>query len=257
MDRIDSRDNHLIKEIKKLKDRKYREEKKLFIIEGFRFLDEAIKSSFNIRYIFIDEDVVSKFSNNNYYLDSKIKICVLNKKVYKDIALTKTPQGVSAVLEMKQVVKEETNGFYVLLDKLQDPGNVGTIIRTAHAFNALGVIVTKGSVDIYNEKTLRSTMGSIFKVPIIYDKDLSFIKSLKTNGFKLIATSLNDSKSIMDENISGNVILTLGNEGNGVSEEIFDLCDIKIRIPMPGGAESLNVSTAGSIMMYEYFKNNR
>ena len=146
----------------------------------------------------------------------------------------------------------------MLADKIQDPGNMGTIIRTAHAAGALGVILTKGTVDIYNEKTLRATMGSIFKIPVIYDNDLSLVQKLRDSGFKLVTSSLDTDKNFYDIDLREKIIISVGNEGNGISDEIYDLCDLKVKIPMPGGAESLNVAVAASIMMYEVVrqKNN-
>jgi TrmH family RNA methyltransferase len=128
---------------------------------------------------------------------------------------------------------------------------MGTIIRTAHATGALGVIITKGTVDIYNEKTLRGTMGSIFRIPVLMDEDLTLVTKLRDAGFKLITSSLDTDKNFYDVNLKEKVIIAVGNEGNGISDEIYDICDLKVKIPMPGGAESLNVAVAASIMMYE------
>ncbi|MGK0465958.1 TrmH family RNA methyltransferase, partial [Clostridium sp.] len=168
------------------------------------------------------------------------------------------PQGIIAIVRNKLVEIRYEDGFYVLADKIQDPGNMGTIIRTAHAAGALGVIITKGTVDIYNEKTLRATMGSIFKMPVIYDSDLSTVEKLRDDGFKLVTSSLECDKNFYDIHLKGKVIITVGNEGNGISEDVYAISDLKIKIPMPGGAESLNAAVAASIMIYEVVrqKNN-
>ena len=135
---------------------------------------------------------------------------------------------------------------------MQDPGNLGTIIRTAHASGALGVILRKGTVDLYNDKTLRSTMGSIFNVPVVYDNDdLDTILSLKNNGFKVISSSLDTDYNFYDIDLTGKCIIVVGNEGNGISSEIFAISDEKFKIPMPGGAESLNVGIATSVIAFE------
>jgi TrmH family RNA methyltransferase len=155
------------------------------------------------------------------------------------------------VVEQKEFHMEAKDGFYMLTDKLQDPGNVGTIIRSAHAAGAAGVIFTKGTVDIYNEKTLRSTMGSVFNIPIIEDVDLSFVDFLKSKGFKLVVSSLEDSENFYDVDLTQNVIIAVGNEGSGISQEIYRLGDIRVKIPMPGNAESLNAGAAASIMLFE------
>ena len=147
--------------------------------------------------------------------------------------------------------------FYLLCDKVQDPGNLGTIIRTAHAAGVDGIILTKGTVDVYNEKTIRSTMGSLFHIPVVYDDgDLSIVRALINKGFSLLSTSLEGDKNFFEEDLTGNLIISVGNEGNGVSKEVYELSDKKVKIPMPGGAESLNVAIASSIILYEKVRQN-
>lgn len=252
MQYITSKENSLIKNVKKLKEKKHRVKEGLFLIEGFRFIEEAIKSSYNVKYIFIDESSPSELYDKyikKYNLNDSTYM--VSKNIFNAIASTETPQGSVAVIEDKKLPVVDCEGFYVLVDKVQDPGNLGTIIRTAHASGSLGIIMTKGTVDIYNEKTLRSTMGSIFNIPIIEDKDLSFVNELRNKGFKVITSSLDTENNFYDVDLSGKVIISVGNEGNGISEEIYNISDEKVKIPMPGGAESLNVSVASAIMMYE------
>ena len=180
-----------------------------------------------------------------------IKIYQMRNDLFSQLSSTENTQGVIAVSNINNSINDINGDFYLLCDKVQDPGNLGTIIRTAHAAGVNAIILTKGTVDIYNDKTIRSTMGSIFYTPIIYDNDLSLLKKLKDEGFSLVATSLEESKNFFDEDLSGKVILSVGNEGNGISEEIFALADKKVKIPMPGGAESLNVGIATSIILFE------
>jgi len=191
-------------------------------------------------------------------LQANTKVYSITDSLFKSICDTENPQGIIAVVKNKPVEIKYDHGFYMLADKVQDPGNMGTIIRTAHAAGALGVIITKGTVDIYNEKTLRSTMGSIFKIPVIEDKDLSLVQKLRNGGFKLVTSSLDTDKNFYDIDLKEKVIISVGNEGNGISDEVYELSDLKIKIPMPGGAESLNAAVAASIMMYEVVrqKNN-
>jgi RNA methyltransferase, TrmH family len=243
----------LIRETKKLKEKRFRVERNQFLVEGFRFVEEALKSTFQVPYIFLSEEALERWQGFrlNEMLQSASKLYIVKEAILKLLSSTETPQGVIAVVNqnnMHLVIKE---GFYVLVDKIQDPGNMGTIIRSAHAAGAAGVITTKGTVDIYNEKTLRSTMGSIFNIPIIEDKDLSIIDSLKSSGFKLIVSSLEDSKNFYEVDLTDNIIIAVGNEGSGISEEIYKLGDLKVKIPMPGNAESLNAGAAASIMMFE------
>ena len=225
----------------------------MFLVEGFRFAEEALDSDFEVMQIFISSRGESKYENSlvKGKLQRNTKVCSISDSLFKSICDTDNPQGIIATVKNKPVDIKYNNGFYMLADKIQDPGNMGTIIRTAHAAGALGVIITKGTVDIYNEKTLRATMGSIFKIPVIEDTDLSLVKDLKDAGFKLVTSSLDTDKNFYDIDLKEKVIISVGNEGNGISEEIYDLSDLKVKIPMPGGAESLNVAVAASIMMYE------
>lgn len=250
---IHSRDNAFIKEVKKLKDKKQRAQKEQFIAEGFRFCSEALMSDFNVSTLFVSENAVDRWKS--FEMEKKLQN---NTRVYKvtdnilnAICSTETPQGIAAIVGMKKVEVQDKEGFYVLVDRLQDPGNLGTVIRTAHAAGALGVIVTSGTVDIYNEKTLRSTMGSIFHLPIIEDSCLKNVMKLKKNGFKLVVSSLETDNNFFDIDLKGKVIITVGNEGNGVSSEVYGIADEKVIIPMPGGAESLNAAVAAAVMMFE------
>lgn len=248
---IESKDNSLFKETKKLKDRKNRLKEKKYIIEGFRLVQESFKAKCLIDYIVVSEAALEKLDEYlKEYLD-KVKIYVMKNNLFSQLTSTEQPQGIIAVLNITDTTDKLDGEFYLLCDKVQDPGNLGTIIRTAHAAGVTGIILTKGTVDIYNDKTIRSTMGSIFYMPVIHDNDLSFLKELKSKGFKLVATSLEESKDFFDEDLSGKIILSVGNEGNGISDEIFNLADKKVKIPMPGGAESLNVSVATSIILFE------
>nr|WP_207719398.1 RNA methyltransferase [Clostridium sp. cel8] len=255
MNIINSKNNIQIKEIKKLRNRKYRNQKDKFLVEGFRFFEEAVKSEFIVPTIFVNEILQDKWEefikDKNLEDLIKGKIYYVSNKLFETISGTDNSQGVIAVVKNRKLEVKSQNGFYVLTDRIQDPGNMGTIIRSAHASGALGVILTKGTVDIYNEKTLRSTMGSIFHIPIIYDYNLENIKSLKKDGFKILASTLDTDIDFYKCKLADRIIIAVGNEGNGLSEDIINMSDINVKIPMPGSAESLNVSVAASIMMFE------
>ena len=255
---IESKDNKLFKEVKKLKDRKGRTKKGEFLIEGYRLVEEAFKANLEIEMLFIS-DIEDDIRYNEYIAKyaSKCKIYKLREDLLKELCSTEQPQGVVAVIKMKDVELNINGSFYLLCDKVQDPGNLGTIIRTAHAAGVDGIILTKGTVDVYNDKTIRSTMGSLFYIPIILDdENNSKVKELLSNGFSLLATSLEGNKDFFNEDLKGKIIISVGNEGNGVSDEIYSLCDKKVKIPMPGGAESLNVAIATSIILYEKVRQN-
>ncbi|MBE6070756.1 MAG: RNA methyltransferase [Clostridium butyricum] len=250
---IESKDNNLFKETKKLKERKNRNKNNKYIIEGFRLVEEAFKANLPIEYLIVTKEDNEKMDTYiGKYLNSSIKIYLMSDSLFKELISTEQPQGIVAVASMKDNILKDDGSFYLLCDKVQDPGNLGTIIRTAHAAGVDGIILTKGTVDIYNDKTVRATMGSLFYLPVVYDDDnLSLIKSLKEKDFKIVVTSLDTDKDFYEEDLKGKVVLTVGNEGNGVSDEVYELADTKVKIPMPGNAESLNVAVASSIIMYE------
>lgn len=254
---IESKDNNLFKETKKLKERKYRTKEGKYIIEGFRLIQEAYKANMDIDYLIINEGSEEKINEYLSGYNINNEVYTMKKNLFNTLTCTETPQGAIAVVKNKEINNTLEGEFYLLCDKVQDPGNLGTIIRTAHAAGVDGIILTKGTVDIYNDKVIRSTMGSLFYVPIIHDdENLTVLKQLKVDGFSLVATSLAESKEFFDSDLKGKVILSVGNEGNGISDEVFDLADKKVKIPMPGGAESLNVAIATSIILFEKVRQN-
>ncbi|MGL5084635.1 MAG: TrmH family RNA methyltransferase, partial [Clostridium sp.] len=217
----------------------------------------AYKANMDIQYLVINED--SEERMNEYLSGFTInnEVYTMKNNLFNTLTCTETPQGAIAVVKNKEISKDIEGEFYLLCDKVQDPGNLGTIIRTAHAAGVDGIILTKGTVDIYNDKVIRSTMGSLFYVPIIHeDENLTYIKELIGDGFSLVATSLSESKDFFEADLKGKVILSVGNEGNGIGDEIFALADKKVKIPMPGGAESLNVAIATSIILFEKVRQN-
>lgn len=258
MIKIESKDNKIFKETRKLKERKWRNKSKKYLIEGMRIVEEAIKSGVKIDCIFVSEYSTENENIKKILESTNSNSFILSDELFNIISDTENSQGIIASVYMNGTndYTDKKNSMYILVDKVQDPGNLGTIIRTAHAAGADGVILTKGTVDLYNEKTIRSTMGSIFYINVFEDNDLSYLNTLKEKGYKLIVSSLKESKDFFMEDLSGNVIITVGNEGNGVSEEIEAISDVRIKIPMPGNAESLNVSVAASIMIYEKVRQN-
>ena len=251
---IESKNNYLFKNIKKLKEKKYRNQTSTYLIEGLRFVDEAFKSGVEIETLLYTQEFKEKHSEFLENRNVKEEV-VLSASLLKELSFTGTPQGVMAIVAMENKELKEGD-IVVLVDKVQDPGNMGTIIRTAHAVGAAGIITTKGTVDIYNDKTLRSTMGSIFYLPVIEDNNLEKINKLKNEGFRLVVSSLQGKNDFFNEDLSGKTIIAVGNEGNGVSDEVYDISDIKVKIPMPGNAESLNVAVATSVMLYEKIRQN-
>lgn len=179
------------------------------------------------------------------------KSYILNEKMFNNISDTVNSQGVIGIfkIQIKNQLENLNEKMILLLDKIQDPGNLGTIIRTADAAGIKTILFTKGTTDPYSPKVVRSAMGSIFYMNII---QLDNIDLLKQKGYTIVSSALEDSINYKDLKINGKTILVLGNEANGVSKEILKISDTKVKIPIYGKAESLNVSIAGAILMYEY-----
>lgn len=245
---ITSKDNEIIKNLKKLKEKKYRLDS--YIVEGIKMVKEAISENQEIALIAIREDFKIDFDTK------KIKIVTISNKIFNDISDVKTPQGILAVIKKNQNNQIETNQEYILaLDSLQDPGNMGTIIRTADSANINQIIINKTTVDPYSPKVIRSTMGAIYRTNIIEVEDLkATLKEMKLKGFQIITTDLKATQSIYDINYNNKTVVVIGNEANGVSQEILQTADKKVIIPMLGKTESLNASIAASIMIYEYVR---
>ncbi|MDP4089147.1 MAG: RNA methyltransferase [Bacillota bacterium] len=253
MELIQSRDNLLIKEIKKLNEKKYRDALGKFFIEGYRFVEEAFLAGARVEKILISQRYLERFEET-VLSTYNVQRFLIKDNLFESLCGTETPQGVAAVIEKEKHEISFQKGTFVLLDRLQDPGNVGTIIRTSHAAGVRGIIYTTGTVDPYNDKCLRSTMGSIFYIPIIEDKNLNLVNKLRDDGFKLVVSSLDTEEDFFSREYGDKIIIAVGNEGKGISKEVSALADIKVKIPMPGGAESLNASVAASIMIYEVLR---
>lgn len=255
---ISSKDNELIKHIKKLKDKKYRDESNEYIIEGVKLIEEAVKENAKIKKIIVCEDTTKTYEiPTNITLEIARYECVyVTEKIFNSITQVTNPQGIMAIVE-KGSKKEEidfTQDVIVILDDVQDPGNLGTILRTIDSIGLNQVIVSKGTADSFNPKVVRSTMGAIFRINIIESENLiETIKSIKKHHFKLLVTSLQTENSIYDIKFDKKIIV-IGNEANGISKEIQDMADEKAKIPMLGKTESLNASVATGIVLYEYVR---
>lgn len=244
---ITSKDNNLVKEIRKLKEKKYRNDR--FLVEGIKMLKEAIVENRTIDTIVIREGIKIDMDILRYnYIE-------VSESIFNSLTDVVSPQGVLAVIKKDNDCKIDEEADYIIaLDGIQDPGNLGTIIRTSDAANLKQIIVSKNTVDAYSPKVVRSTMGAIYRVKIIEVENLAeTLKDLSTKGFKTVVTSLDTEKSIYDINYSKKIVV-IGNEANGVSEEIQALANEKVKIPMLGKTESLNASVAAGIMIYEYVR---
>ena len=256
MIKITSKDNALIKHIMKLKEKKYRNEYDEYLIEGIKLVKEAIDENINIKNIIISEEAV-----NSELFEKKLKEKLQNREytivqnsIFKLISDVEKPKGAIAIIKKREKDGkiDFSNDVILALDDIQDPGNLGTIIRTADSCNVTQILLSKGTVDCYNSKVIRSTMGAIFRVKIIECENLEkTLKEIKENNFKIIVTDLNSKKNIYNINYEKSVIV-IGNEANGISKNIIDLADEKVIIPMIGKTESLNASVATGVILYEY-----
>jgi RNA methyltransferase, TrmH family len=255
---ITSAQNPVIKDVKSLKSRKYREEKGLFFAEGSRIVEEAVKENNDVIYTIISEDYISE-NESSFLLDklekSTSRNYVVPSGLFKELSDTETPQGILAVIALKKYSfndKAINNGLFLILDMIRDPGNMGTIIRTADAAGLTGVVITGGCVDAYNPKVVRSTMGSIFHIPLYYfDTGIDAIRFLKAKGIKIYASHLKGACSIYEADLTCPAAIIIGSEADGISEDTALQADMLVRIPMNGKAESLNASVAAGIIMYE------
>lgn len=258
MQKITSKDNEFIKHIRKLKDKKYRDIHNEYIIEGVKLVQEAIQEKAVIKQIVLCDDCekTENISKELMYEIAKQECIYVTNNVFKYLTEVQTPQGILAVIEKNNKNKEidYNQDIIVALDDIQDPGNLGTILRTVDSVGLVQILVSKGTADGYNPKVIRSTMGAIFRVKVIECEDLEkTLKELKKHKFKIVISSLQTQNSIYDIDYNKKVIV-IGNEANGVEEKIQKFADEKIKIPMIGKTESLNASVATGIILYEYVR---
>jgi len=258
MIRLTGSSNSIVKEVRSLKNKSARTEKNLYFIEGTRFTAEALKENSEICYFVLSETFASGDGSAELLKrisSGRFDCYLLPDGLFESISDTQTPQGILAVLRQKNKQLKDNSiagGLLVILDAIRDPGNMGTIIRTADAAGCSGVIITDGCVDIYNPKVLRATMGSVFHVPIYHCAGIAeAISFLKEKGFLICASHLEGAVSIYQADLSGNIALIIGSEAEGISDEAIRNADLLIKIPMAGRAESLNASAAAAVMLFE------
>ena len=258
MQTITSKDNELIKHIRKLKDKKYRDESNEYVVEGVKLVEEAVIENAKIKQIIVCEDTSRTYEIPTHIMleIAKYECISVSDKIFNIITQVTNPQGIMAIIEKNaQNAKiDYTQDIIVVLDDVQDPGNLGTILRTVDSIGLNQIIVSKGTADAFNSKVVRSTMGAIFRIKIIEVENLAqAIKEMRKHHFKLMVTSLQTKNSIYDIDFNKKIIV-IGNEANGVSKEIQDMADEKAKIPMLGRTESLNASVAAGVVMYEYVR---
>ena len=265
---ISGKNNGFITETIKLKQKKYRNEKNLFYIEGVKLLQEVLRSDYRekIKNIIIDENIFHDVINiiNTEYIEytkdiiKKFEVVAVTREIYKKITDEEAFQGVMCVIEKRSGdIDFSYDKPVIILNSVRDPGNIGTIIRTAEAIYDFDIILSDDCADIYNSKTQRAAMGAIFRQNIKICKNIvSEIEILKKNGYNIFATCLEKNPKSIDEVIfNKKSAVIFGNEGNGLDDILVGLCDEKIIIPVNQNSESLNVSVAAGIIIWKIKKN--
>ncbi len=246
-DVIRSKNNRYFKYFKSLLNKKNRQKENLFFAEGSKVVNESFEYK-QPKYLVISEN----YADTEDISKQSARTFIFAESLFKALCDTENPQGIIAYYKFlhETSLSDINKGIYLFLDDLQDPGNVGALIRSALAFGIDGVILSSDTVEIYNPKLIRSTMASIFKIPIyIVDKDE--LKILKDRNFEIFITDLDGGKILYNQNFADNTVIVLGNEARGVSQELKDLSDKRVYIPMSENIDSLNVNVAGSILLYE------
>ena len=244
---ITSTENKIYKQTKKLLNRSERNKTKMFVAEGQRIVEDAVASG-AAEYLFVSQD----YRGDEYDLPTYR----VSGKMFCALSDTETNQGILAVCKMQEYDINNINCDTLLIcDGVSDPGNLGTLIRTAECSGVGGVILLKGTVDPYSPKVVRSTMGSIFRMPLYFAQMQDLTDYL--SEYAIVATVLDGSKDLYDIDFPAKTAVVVGNEAHGVSSGVADMANIRTRIPMCGKSESLNASVAGSVVMYEIFRQKR
>ena len=261
LEKITSRNNPQIKEIAKLSDKKHRQSASLFAFEGRKLLEEAVKSGAPLQRVYATEKGLESIVLSSL----PCPVTLVSDEVYEKISFEKSPEGIYCVSKPLDkfhniyiIYRREdfSNGTFFLLDGIRDPGNLGTVLRTASAFGCGAVIMSEDCADIYNPKTIRASMGAVFRQKTVRVKDLkSTVAALKSSGKTVLAAALEkDSASLFDVKIDENVCFIVGNEGNGIRPEIISEASGTVIIPMEENTESLNAAVASTILLYEQYK---
>ena len=250
MDIISSPKNEKIKELVKLQTAKGRKKAGMYLLEGEHLVEEAIKERAQIKLTVVTSNRLEDYEN--LLVQTDVQVLVVSQDVFHKLSMTETTQGILAVVE---IVKQEMlphKGRLFVLDAVQDPGNLGTIVRTADAAGFDAVVLGTGTVDLYNDKVLRSMQGSHFHIPVFQANLQEYLPILKEKGVQVAVTALHrNSKDYSVLQGATDVAIVVGNEGQGVSDDVIDLADVVVTIPMFGKAESLNVSIASALLMYK------
>lgn len=256
---ITSTGNARVKNVIQLQTRaRARKDSRQFVAEGFRMVSEAPAD----RIVSIYASETFARCNSGYMSTIQVPYETVSDNVFAQMSDTRTPQGILAVIKMAEYeigdIIAHDNGLYVIVENLQDPGNLGTIIRMSEAAGVDGIIMSPNTVDIYNPKTIRSTMGSLYRVPFVYADDFAgTLEQMKSKGVELYAAHLEGSVEYTDPDYTKASAFVIGNEGNGLTDAVTNICSNRIRIPMAGKVESLNAAIAASVLTFEAARQRR
>lgn len=251
---IQSINNEKVKYLQSLKDKKTRNKEKKFLVEGFHLVEEAAKTPYLQMIITTDQSYIQTILFAN-----RVQVLMVSQAIIEKLSTTMNPQQILGVVEMPSDAKHQLENVLskkevqlILLDEINDPGNLGTIIRTASAFGYDGIIMSPNTVDLYNEKVIRATQGTLFKIPIVRMDLQEAIILLKQYHIKCYGTCLQEAKPLKEIQQGKKIAICFGNEARGISKSILDAMDERVKIEMKNQVESLNVAVASAIMMYEW-----
>lgn len=258
MNRIESSSNAKIKRIQKLmRNARLRRQEKLFVTEGWKMTEEALTRGL-VREIYLSDDATEEWEKRNLQgkMASGCPVWMVAPSVFRELSDTVSPQGILALVEMPQYDRSVLTGAddaaLLILEDVQDPGNLGTMIRTAEGAGMSGVVMSRGCVDIFNPKVVRSTMGALFRVPFYICDDLvKELCDLRNEGFTTYAAHLLGTCDFTEESYKGKTGILIGNEANGLSDAVSSQADRLVKIPMEGELESLNAAVSAALFMYE------
>ncbi|MBS1128099.1 MAG: methyltransferase, TrmH family, group 3 [Nitrospirae bacterium] len=258
---VTSKENKAVKFLASLADPKVRKKEKAFLIEGVKMVEEALRDRLGVKQVIANPSLTQHHGKGVIKLAEKngIEILWISERLMDHVAEGKTPQPVMAVVEMREHTEEELlahrSGLIVMAHQLQDPGNLGTIMRTAEAVGASGVAITPHTVDAYNGKAVRGSMGSILRVPVVKVRsEHEFMRACKERGFQTAALVLNGRETPYDLDLTVPTVIMLGQESSGLmAEELVDV-DHRVRIPMVETIDSLNVAVSAAVLLYEAYR---
>ena len=254
MREITSKENRIFRHALSLKKKKYRDQFGEYLIEGPNLLKEALKEEVWVETVFVDPMMTAEEEEIISSGNLEDKDFCLSGNLFRELKDTETPQGIITVIRKPEFRDpgKNTGGNVLVLDRLQDPGNIGTLIRTADAAGYEMAVFVKGTADPYGAKVVRSATGSLFRMPIYFaENGREAVDFLHERGKRIFATAMDADKAYYDAELTENAAVIIGNEGNGIDPELMKRADEKIMIPMAGNTESLNAAVAGGILMYE------